>query len=1124
MFYEDVLKELDAWGARFEEATRKVLEAKAFAIAETKAEELSAILLQEAAIATTEMAVEEILESVADYTIRNHLEQVAGNNYRKIHQTTIKNVGSTIGLAIDPTDELGASIVSEGGRRMGLVDLDKATKKRLFRELEESRLVGEGPVVTARRIRDKVPAGRWKSSKIRARVIARTETLHAQRASQLATYAASGIVKEVMVFDDRLGFGDAVCSGLNGSVVTISSAQTLMLSEHPNGTRSFAPHISCRKSTHIELKAAGPVCAPLGSTKRPTDADLLDGPYKQGMKPESFGKYDAQAKKRLRTAHEKRKGFIHENDLDPKKGLGAYISGKVPKVNNQLRAGGELKPKVRSIIKDMTTKSQKQDEPYLLFRGLDVKGDMDFQKGTRVKMDAFSSTSADFNTAVAGSPKRGELRTMMEIHTPEGTRSIMTNSNGLETILMPGQELDILDVVKNVDIGAGRKVDNYVVARVVPESATKPKLAQPPKLPDSPKVPELPMDSPYGHGLTPGSFEKYDAQERKRLRAAHRKRTGFIGKNSLNEDEGLGVYLDLAGFGINESLRSGKSLSPYYRGIVDDMFTKSQKQDKPYLLFRGINEKTNVTFKKGTRVKMDAFSSTTPDLSMAVEFTQLGSRKKDELHMVMEIHTPTGTRSIMTNSEELETILMPGQELDIIDVIKNVDIGNGRKVNNYVVARIGDQPVPKRSTVPARPTLVDQKPVDPRLNETQEDVVRRIRGNDNAILDSHKDVPTYHEDFDVGDSYESLGDGMNSELREGGSLSDWAKGLNKDMHEASLPLQQPLRVFRGEDAEDVIGIIPLTVGDVVQPNAGWMSTSRSQRVAAGYYDSSAGRLWDIQLPEGTRSMVFNKFDAEVVLPPNTSLRILGVKKWKGEDSIHGYTELVTADVVVTPKSKLLPPPVDKPKPVALPKPAAKPSDPRLQETQADFVGRLDAETVSDADIKKAHKKIPTFQAAGSNDYLDEYVSSDAYLELNRFLRDGGDPKNWVKKMDKGLHKITQPLKQELRVFRGEPGDVIDATPFTVGDVIEPNAGWISTSRSAPTAEEFGGQAGRFWDIRLPEGTRSIVTNSAEAEVLLPPNARLRILGVEEWDYLEEGADFARYGERVIAEVVLDPVG
>ena len=134
--------------------------------------------------------------------------------------------------------------VAAGGRQAGLVDLPKSVRNELFRILTQAEEAGLGVPETVRQIRDTVTAGRFRTPEIRARVIARTETLHAQRESSLATYRQIPDVTNVLVFDARLGETDEECANLDGTTVTISEAEILSAEEHPNGTRAFAPIVT----------------------------------------------------------------------------------------------------------------------------------------------------------------------------------------------------------------------------------------------------------------------------------------------------------------------------------------------------------------------------------------------------------------------------------------------------------------------------------------------------------------------------------------------------------------------------------------------------------------------------------------------------------------------------------------------------------------------------------------------------------------------------------------------------------------------------------------------------------------------------------------------------------------
>lgn len=144
--------------------------------------------------------------------------------------------GATINLAISILDETEAVILSEGGKRVGLLDIPGKTKRKIFEQLSQGRLEGESVPQLARRLRDFIPSGRFKKASTRATLIARTETVNAQRESAIATYSANRVT-EVLVLDARKGPTDIDCETWNGQIVSLEQGQRLVQDEHPNGTR-----------------------------------------------------------------------------------------------------------------------------------------------------------------------------------------------------------------------------------------------------------------------------------------------------------------------------------------------------------------------------------------------------------------------------------------------------------------------------------------------------------------------------------------------------------------------------------------------------------------------------------------------------------------------------------------------------------------------------------------------------------------------------------------------------------------------------------------------------------------------------------------------------------------------
>ena len=165
-------------------------------------------------------------------------------HYLQVAKSTFSAIKGITGLAVMITDQDELHIISTGGTRKGLIDLDRQTKDALFKVLEEARTEGFGPPKVARMIRDQIPAGPWSSANVRSKIIASTETKYAQNASSLQAYKQAPEVTELQIIDAQLGPTDDFCEQVNGQIVSFEYAETLLIEEHPNGTRSFSPVVS----------------------------------------------------------------------------------------------------------------------------------------------------------------------------------------------------------------------------------------------------------------------------------------------------------------------------------------------------------------------------------------------------------------------------------------------------------------------------------------------------------------------------------------------------------------------------------------------------------------------------------------------------------------------------------------------------------------------------------------------------------------------------------------------------------------------------------------------------------------------------------------------------------------
>ena len=163
-----------------------------------------------------------------------------GATLHQVYSDTSVVIGITIGVP----DQEQVRILAEGGRRLGLLDLDGRTRTAVLNTISEARAEALGVRDIARLLEDKISAGPWSSAKIRANVIARTEVKYAQRESSLSAYRTSGRVDRVLLFDARLGNTDADCMDRDGTEVSFQVAEQLSFDEHPNGSLDFAPVVA----------------------------------------------------------------------------------------------------------------------------------------------------------------------------------------------------------------------------------------------------------------------------------------------------------------------------------------------------------------------------------------------------------------------------------------------------------------------------------------------------------------------------------------------------------------------------------------------------------------------------------------------------------------------------------------------------------------------------------------------------------------------------------------------------------------------------------------------------------------------------------------------------------------
>lgn len=194
-----------------------------------------------------EEALEDDIARVMRILRRANLSQWAKEHLEPLFRKQWGRVADQTALTLNqnqvPTslnNDVAQRLLNIGATRIGLLDIEEDTKMALLSIIKAAREEGLGPQATAKMIEDRVPAGRFVTAgpKYRSELIARTETLNAQRHASLELYKESPVVKEVEASD---GEGDELCASRNGETFTFAEAETELYNTHPNCVLCFGP-------------------------------------------------------------------------------------------------------------------------------------------------------------------------------------------------------------------------------------------------------------------------------------------------------------------------------------------------------------------------------------------------------------------------------------------------------------------------------------------------------------------------------------------------------------------------------------------------------------------------------------------------------------------------------------------------------------------------------------------------------------------------------------------------------------------------------------------------------------------------------------------------------------------
>lgn len=167
---------------------------------------------------------------------------------------TAKAINDATGIGVMMNDRIERRLLQHAGRRQGMVDIERETKRAIFKALADGRKEGESTAKIGRRIRQYVPAGRYtqlaklplpdgtnKGVAYRADMIARAESKTAQNVASMRLYKEHPNVNKLEAYDTRHGdTHDPACVERDGKVFTFEEAEGEDLT-HPNCSLSWGP-------------------------------------------------------------------------------------------------------------------------------------------------------------------------------------------------------------------------------------------------------------------------------------------------------------------------------------------------------------------------------------------------------------------------------------------------------------------------------------------------------------------------------------------------------------------------------------------------------------------------------------------------------------------------------------------------------------------------------------------------------------------------------------------------------------------------------------------------------------------------------------------------------------------
>lgn len=166
-------------------------------------------------------------------------------HWLKVAEKSVGTANTQLRIGARLTDRISGRLIATGGTRAGALDLTTQARTALYRTIGIAREEQFGPMAIAREIQSQVPSGRFThaGSRYRAKLIARSETLHASRVSTFEVYRSAEHVTSLIAYDALLGDTDDECIERDGQEHTFEEAESAMVTTHPQCTLNWGPNV-----------------------------------------------------------------------------------------------------------------------------------------------------------------------------------------------------------------------------------------------------------------------------------------------------------------------------------------------------------------------------------------------------------------------------------------------------------------------------------------------------------------------------------------------------------------------------------------------------------------------------------------------------------------------------------------------------------------------------------------------------------------------------------------------------------------------------------------------------------------------------------------------------------------